>query len=115
MIVVHNRILPFGRYSTMNLFGILFTKLEDLREDTLRHEYIHSLQQRELLWIGFYLWYVLEWLVRVVAELCRGNFSTTFHKAYRRISFEQEAYGNEDVEDYPSHRRRYCWWRYLEL
>ena len=53
--------------------------------------------------IGFYVWYVVEWMVRL---LRRGN-------AYRKISFEREAYDNQRDLDYLQHRRHYAWRKYL--
>ena len=59
-IVVHIKRFPFmdGFYA-INLFGIIFTE-QELNAAELNHERIHTAQQRELLYIGFYLWYVLE-------------------------------------------------------
>jgi hypothetical protein len=39
---------------------------------------------KEMLYIPFYLWYGVEWLIKL---LCKGN-------AYRNLSFEREAYDN---------------------
>ena len=50
-----------------------------------KHEKIHIAQQKEMLVIPFYLWYFIEWLVRLFKK---GN-------AYQNISFEREAYVNE--------------------
>ena len=45
---------------------------------------------REMLYVGFYLWYVAEWVVR----LCKkGN-------AYYNIGFEREAYRHMYEKDY---------------
>ena len=60
--VIHIRRFPFmGGFYAINLFGIIFT-VQELNAVELNHERIHTAQQRELLYIGFYLWYVLEWL-----------------------------------------------------
>lgn len=99
MKVVYNSLIPFKGFSAINLFGVLFARKEAmLSERTLRHEAIHTAQMKELLYIGFYVWYVLEWGVRV----CQYGFGKT---AYRNISFEQEAYGNEDDVGYLSNRK----------
>lgn len=50
----------------------------------------------------FYLWYLVEWLVKV-ARLGNSN------KAYRAISFEREAYGNENNLKYTTTRAKYAW------
>lgn len=48
----------------INLFGFVLSRYE-LNATETNHEYIHSLQQRELLWIFFYLFYSLEWLAKL--------------------------------------------------
>lgn len=66
------------------------------------HETIHFQQQLELLIIPFYIWYVIEYLFKLVRL-------KSFKKAYRAISFEREAYNNEDDFAYLQKRRRYNW------
>lgn len=106
MKVIVNKILPFGRkYHAINLFGVVFAKGE-CGSRTLRHEYIHTLQMRELWYLGFYILYVAEWLYRLIRM--RDSY-----KAYSMISFEREAYANDNQEDYPSERQRFAWMRYL--
>lgn len=56
MIVIRTRHFPFGNYTTINLFGILFTKNKKLSKRTINHERIHTKQMKEMLFI-FYLWY----------------------------------------------------------
>ena len=60
--------------------------------DTLSHPKNITAQQRELLYIGFYLWYVLEWLF-LLAKYHNGL------KAYFHIRFEKEAYNHQDDLD----------------
>ena len=46
---------PFGKnYLAINLFGLIFT-LRDLNPIELNHELIHSVQQRELLYLPFFI------------------------------------------------------------
>ena len=91
----------------MNLFGmILARKGRTLSPTTVFHERIHTAQMREMLYVFFYIWYVLEWLVR-----CVCYFSA--YKAYSNISFEREAYENESNPGYLIQRRQYRWTRYL--
>lgn len=104
--IINNSILPFGKnYIAINLFGIIFTK-EPLSERTMRHELIHTSQLREMLFVGFYLWYVAEWMVRFIQY-------RKLYAAYRNISFEREAYANEHIKEYRTTRRRFAWVRYL--
>lgn len=59
----------------------------------------------ELLFVFFYLWYFMEWLVRL---FMRGN-------AYHHISFEREAYDHMDEPDYLKRRKHFAWIKYYKL
>ena len=98
--VIHIRRFPFmGGFYAINLFGIIFT-VQELNAVELNHERIHTAQQRELLYIGFYLWYVLEWLFLL------AKYRNCL-KAYFHIRFEKEAYNHQDDLDYLSNRQHY--------
>lgn len=100
MKIIRNKFIPFPGYKAINLFGILFVSGNaTIDERTLRHESIHTAQMREMLYVFFYLWYVVEWIVRL---FMKGN-------SYRNISFEKEAYGNEDSRLYLDSRRPFAW------
>ena len=102
--IIHNRLLPFKGFNAMNLCGIIFARPGvQVSAVMMNHERIHTRQMLELLIIGFYLWYVAEWLVRLTQK---GN-------AYRRISFEREAYAHEHDLGYLAHRKPYTWRHYL--
>lgn len=103
MKIIRNKYIPFSGYKAMNLFGILFVRNNArIDEITLNHERIHSAQIKELLYIFFYVWYIIEWLVR----LPKGN-------AYRNISFEKEAYVNELDMNYLKNRKRFAFLKHL--
>ena len=80
---------------------IILRKKHKKNKIILNHESIHIEQQKELLVVGFYLWYVIEWGIRLFMQ---GN-------AYRNISFEKEAYANERDLNYLKTRKRYNWLR----
>lgn len=106
--IINNRLIPFGKsYIAINLFGIIFAK-ERLDASAIRHEKIHTCQQREMLFVGFFVWYVVEWLVKLIAY--RNQ-----RKAYRNISFEREAYSNDHNENYLKMRKHFAWKDYLCL
>lgn len=110
MKIIRNNIIPFKGFSAINLFGVLFVRNDaKITDTTLQHEEIHSRQMRELLWIGFYLWYVLEWIVR----LFQCHFNN--YVAYMSISFEREAYARQGEPYYLVNgvRKPYAWMRYL--
>lgn len=102
MIIVKNNIIPFKGFKAIYLFGFLFTR-GDLTETQLNHEKIHERQAIELLFVFFYLWYLIEWIVRLFRP---GN-------AYKSISFEREAYSNEHDLTYCGLRERYSFLKYL--
>ena len=103
--------LLFPSHSTITLGCFIFTKKKDLSEKTKRHETIHMMQWMEvtiaalivlglLSWLIspywmiispliYYVWYVMEWLVRL-----------PFGNAYRKISFEREAFANDKDPEY---------------
>ena len=100
MKIIYNKILPFGKkFYAINLFGVLFAK-GPCDEVMLNHERIHTAQMKELGYIFFYIWYVVEWVVRLFQY--RDSF-----RAYRNITFEKEAYENERNLDYLKGRRRF--------
>ena len=111
MKIVYNDIIPFKGYKAMNLFGVLFVRNDiksPLNEVNITHEAIHTEQMKWMLYVPFYVWYGIEWSIRLFIEGFDGR------KAYRKISFEQEAYDNEKDVEYPVKRERYGWWKYLK-
>ena len=106
MKIIRNNIIPIKGFAAINLFGILFVKKNaKVTERMLNHESIHTAQMKEMLYVFFYLWYFVEWLIRLFTNT--GN-------AYRTISFEREAYANERKDEYLRGRRRYAWIRYMK-
>lgn len=103
MKIIYNNIIPFKGFSAINLFGVLFAREGcTITPRVINHEKIHTMQMRELGYIGFYVAYFLEWLVRLVVAT---------KTAYRGISFEVEAYENQDNFDYLQSRKRFAMWR----
>ncbi len=102
--VIYTRHFPFKGFCAINIFGFIFARKEyaPLPEVVIRHEMIHTEQMKELLYVGFYILYGLEWLVRLFS----GN-------AYKNISFEREAYTNQKYYNYLSFRQKYDWRHYL--
>ena len=103
--VIYNKYFPFGNFIATNIFGIIFCRSDKGRisETTKNHEYIHTLQQREMLFLGFTLWYSIEWLWRYAK--CRD-----WMKAYHDLYFEREAYKMQDDLEYRQHRKHFAWW-----
>lgn len=107
-LIIYNKIIPFKGYVAINLFGILFARKEYkgyISNKIINHERIHTAQMKELLFIFFYLWYVIEWLIFLVKY-------KNLEKAYRNISFEKEAYNNENNLEYLKTRKHYAFLRF---
>jgi hypothetical protein len=110
-IIESNRFLDsislFMRIGGITLYPFIviregFTK--DDKSKVISHELIHIEQQKELLIIGFYIWNLVEWLVRL---FMKGD-------AYKNISFEREAYSNEDNYVYYKNRKRFTFLKHIK-
>lgn len=88
-------------FIAINLFGIIVT-CEELSKEELNHELIHTAQARELLYIPFYLWYIIEWFY---LYLKYGDWM----RAYYNIRFEKEAYAHQEDLEYLNRRKHYCY------
>lgn len=106
MRIVRNRFIPFKGFKAINLFGVVFMRREcgEMGETDLNHELIHSLQMRELWYLGFYILYFAEWLAGVL----KGKSSD---EAYFDISFEREAYRHEGDLKYCERRESFAQWK----
>ena len=97
------------RYSAITLcpFGIFYCS-KQVRDDPVirNHELIHWEQQREMLGLLFYPWYLMEYGIKLISFL-------NHQKAYRGIGFEREAREYEADFEYLSRRKRYHWIRFL--
>ena len=92
--------LPMGEnYLAICLFGFIFA-VRPLNKTELNHELIHVAQQRELLYIPFFIWYAIEWMVLLLKY--RNS-----EKAYFNIRFEKEAYNHQRDDDYLKHRKHF--------
>lgn len=105
MKIVRNRLIPFKGFACVNLFGVVFARY-GVRLDygTINHEQIHTAQMKELLYIGFYVLYLLEW----VRNLFKYGDAKT---AYKMISFELEAYEFENDILYLQRRTAFAQWK----
>ena len=125
-------LLYFSSCETITVGPWVFTKLKEseVPQYVRNHECIHIRQWTETTllvgllllaavlafgvsawWLlaatlAYYLWYGVEYLVRLCI-LWDGR------KAYRAISFEQEAYGHETDADYNENANYFAWVKYL--
>ena len=101
MKIIINKIITFKGFKCINLFGILFCR-KQLNKIDINHEVIHTKQMQEMLYIPFYVWYVIEYLIK----LFTGG-------TYRDLSFEREAYNNQYNLNYLNNRKHYSWIKYV--
>ncbi len=101
MKVIYNRLIPFRGFKCINLFGVLFVREGCVMSaEDFNHESIHTAQMKELLYAPFYLFYLLEWLYRLI------HYRDCI-KAYHDITHEREAYDNQEDPDYLINRKPY--------
>lgn len=126
MIFIQNKLIPFKGFNAITIFPFVFYKKDSQR--MRRHEKIHGKQQLEMLWLSgvvvlglfsklgynpwyftillsYYAIYILEWLIRLILQ---GK-----SKAYYNVSFEAEAYINENYYNYTEYRNNFAWIKYI--
>lgn len=108
--IIYSKHLPIGReMNAMAVWPFIIVKMSRAKYFTARverHERIHLAQQKELFLIGFFILYVLFFLIKQVA--CRK-----WMEAYKRNPFEREAYAKEKDAAYLESRKHYSWTSYL--
>lgn len=145
MKIVKNKISDFilwKGYSAITIWPFIFVRSDkEIDDELINHEKIHGRQQLEMALIGFYLWYVVEWVVRLIAfgfssfkvrktkrfvywsntnkcyittDWIRYSWRVGRKYAYRYISFEREAVNNESSTDYLEKRQWFAWFSYLQ-
>lgn len=125
---IYTKYLPKNIYGVTILRWVLVNKYYDWMNGSwvyarmMRHENIHihqmldffpwHIQQDIDLLLGgiiFYLWYAIEWLLKVIVCL----FTGFRYKPYRSISFEQEANEGEEHLGYIGKRDKFTWLKYV--
>jgi hypothetical protein len=104
-VVVTKYLIPNG-FAGMALFPFIFLKEKKHMHNAsmILHEKIHLRQQAELLILPFFIWYGLEFLVRLLQHKNKNL-------AYRNISFEREAYANESTTGFLEQR---SFWNFIK-
>lgn len=92
----------------MAFFPFILIRDKKLVQNTtlLNHERVHLRQQAELLILPFYFWYIIEYLIRLIIYKNK-------QRAYRNISFEREAYANENSMEYLNKRKLWTFLKYI--
>jgi hypothetical protein len=107
MIIVLPQIIGKS-FSAVTIYPFIFIKHSHYKNDytLINHEYIHFIQQKELLWFVFFVWYSIEYFVRIIQYRNR-------YLAYKNISFEREAYLHENDLEYLKTRKYFSFYKYL--
>jgi hypothetical protein len=108
-VIVAKYLIPKG-YRGLTLFPFVFVKyrFDSDNKVLVNHEKIHLRQQLELLVLPFFVWYFVEYAVRLL-QYKNANL------AYRNISFEREAYANELHLDYLKTRPFFRFFKYMQV
>ena len=99
MKIIYNDYIPLKGFRAMSFCGIIFarTSSKPLSSETINHEKIHLAQQKEWLFIGFFIIYFIEFIF----------------KGYYEISFEKESYINQNNLNYLKTRKHYSSFKYF--
>ncbi|WP_347050700.1 hypothetical protein [Flavobacterium olei] len=108
-LIVAKYLIPKG-YRGMAVFPFVLMKydFDKKNEVFINHEKIHLQQQLEMLVIPFFIWYFLEYAIRLF------QYRNT-DLAYRNLSFEREAYANETNLQYLKNRTFFQFLNYIKL
>lgn len=108
MRIIHNNILPPKGYKAITILNVIFVRKGcDMTMEGVNHENIHWEQEKELMIVGFYLLYIMEFFLRLIRM-------RRWHKAYRSISFERECYENEADLNYLKSRKHHAWIKFIK-
>lgn len=107
MIFVSKFMVPKG-FSGITLFPFIFLVHKNLKNNKafIHHEKIHLQQQKEMLIFFYYIFYGLEWCLKLLKYQNKNS-------AYRNLSFEREAYQNENNLNYLKTRKSWAFLNYL--
>lgn len=118
MITIINKVIPFGGFKAMAMWPFIFCRGE-ATDKMQRHESIHGRQQIEMLIVGFYIAYLICWvieMVRCAMKKHRGQVTSTYyrqrnywHRVEHSIIFEREAYAMEYYPNYLRVRKFWAW------
>lgn len=106
MVIVSNRLLRFLTFflgggelpAAMAFFPFIIVNSEvEATPSLINHERIHLRQQLELLVIPFYIWYLIAY----------------YRKGYMNVSFEKEAYSNDNDLNYLKKRDIFAFRKYM--
>lgn len=107
-VIVTKYLIPKG-YNGLTLFPFVMLRndFDKANKILVNHERIHIRQQLQMLVLPFFVWYLIEFLFRLIQFKDKK-------RAYRNISFEREAYANEHNMDYAGQMSFWSFVKYLK-
>lgn len=107
-VIVTKYLIPKG-YNGLTLFPFVMIRndFDKKNKVLINHEKIHIKQQKQLLVLPFLIWYIVEFLFRWMQFRDKNV-------AYRNISFEREAYANEQNLNYVKEMSFWSFLNYLK-
>jgi len=104
--LIFSKYLFAERFNALTIWPFIFLKHKKLKDNRIiiNHEKIHLRQQIEMLWFLYFILYFLEFSINLIKY-------RDFMNAYYQISFEKEAYQNEQNLTYLRKRK---FWSFLK-
>jgi hypothetical protein len=108
MLLLQTKFLIPRGFRGLTIYPFVFFKEQSDRSNILfiNHEKIHLRQQIEMLLLPFFIWYLIEFVIRLVQY-------KNVDLAYLNISFEREAYAHEKDRNYLDQRFFFSFLKYL--
>ncbi len=106
--IIFSKYIFFSSFNALAVWPFIFLKDRSLKSNfiLLNHEKIHLRQQIEMLWLPFFIFYLFEFLIKL----------TIYKKpklAYFNLSFEREAYQNQQNLNCLRNRKLWTVLKYL--
>ena len=99
MILIKLKLLERTNILGMALYPFILVR-PNASDITINHEKIHIAQQKEMLIIGFYIFYMIDYIIKLFKY---GK------SAYMELVFEREAYRKEEDLEYLNKRKPFNW------
>lgn len=118
MKIIENNILPPKGYKAITLGPYIFVrKGTTLSGQDVNHEAIHWKQYKETLILGFFLIYVIEFVLKFISPSLTVNEKkqgrSYWKRVYRSLSMERESYENQGDPNYIQNRKHFAWLGYI--
>ena len=109
MLIFSKYLFVSKSFNAITIWPFIILRDKGLKLDrvVINHEKIHLMQQVELLWIFFFIWYWAEFCINLLRY-------RDFMKSYYQIGFEKEAYANEYDPDYLQKRKFWSFLKYYK-